>query len=58
MKTLPETKIFEKPRNPIVRGPDGEINVYEMKKTLTERLPEFRNEIRNLPDDEIKTMFK
>ena len=29
-----------------------------MKKTLIDRLPEYRTEIRNLSEDEIKKMFR
>lgn len=36
---------------------NSQLNVYEMKKSLIDRLPEYRNEIRNLPDEEIRQMY-
>ena len=36
---------------------NGQLNIYEMKKTLIQRLPQFRNEIKELSDDYIRTMY-
>ena len=35
----------------------GDVDVTEMKKSLIERLPDYRSEIRNLPDEEIIKMY-
>lgn len=32
--------------------------MYEMKKILIDKLPQYRNDIRNLADDEIRRMYK
>ena len=40
-KTQPKSEHI--PKNIIITTPDGELNVYEMKRTLIQRLPEFRN---------------
>ena len=37
---------------------NGEVNVYEMKKTLVERMPQYRQEIKNMGDEELKAIFK
>ena len=37
---------------------NGELNIYEMKKTLTERMPQYRQEIKNMSEEELKNIFK